>query len=98
MALFSNHNKLASFTGLAPRNRQSGASINSASSSKGGNKELKPAYLLLQFARPNSAATTSHAERGACDTTKPSKPWLERDWKLFSPSCGMLARTLRPSS
>ena len=41
IALFSSHDKLASFTGLAPCDRQSGTSVNSASSSKGGNKELK---------------------------------------------------------
>lgn len=41
IALFSNHDKLASFTGLAPSNRQSGSSLDSTSSSKAGNKELK---------------------------------------------------------
>ncbi len=39
--LFENHDKLASFTGLAPCNRQSGSSLDSASSSRAGNKELK---------------------------------------------------------
>lgn len=41
IGLFSSHDKLASFTGLAPSNRQSGTSPDSASSSKTGNKELK---------------------------------------------------------
>lgn len=41
IGLFSSHDKLASFTGLAPSNRQSGTSLDSASSSKTGNKELK---------------------------------------------------------
>lgn len=41
ISLFSNHNKLASFTGLAPSNKQSGSSLDSVSSSKTGNKELK---------------------------------------------------------
>lgn len=39
--MFENHNKLASFTGLAPSNKQSGTSLDSASSSRSGNKELK---------------------------------------------------------
>ncbi|MDN4470366.1 transposase [Gordonibacter sp. RACS_AR68] len=39
--LFESHDKLASFTGLAPCNRQSGSSLDSASSSRAGNKELK---------------------------------------------------------
>ena len=41
IGLFSSHDKLASFTGLAPSNRQSGTSLDSTSSSKTGNKELK---------------------------------------------------------
>ena len=41
ISLFSDHNKLASFTGLAPSNKQSGSSLDSTSSSKTGNKELK---------------------------------------------------------
>lgn len=39
--MFENHNKLASFTGLAPSNKQSGTSLDSAASSRSGNKELK---------------------------------------------------------
>ena len=38
---FSSHDQLASYTGLAPKNRQSGSSINSVCSAKTGNKELK---------------------------------------------------------
>lgn len=41
ISLFPNHDKLASFTGLAPANKQSGTCLDSASSSKAGNKELK---------------------------------------------------------
>lgn len=41
IGLLSSHDKLASFTGLAPSNRRSGTSLDSASSSKAGNKELK---------------------------------------------------------
>lgn len=41
ISLFKNHDKLASFTGLAPSNKQSGTSINSSTASKSGNKELK---------------------------------------------------------
>lgn len=39
--MFKNHNKLTSFAGLTPSNKQSGTSLNSASSSRSGNKELK---------------------------------------------------------
>lgn len=38
---FRSHDELASYTGLAPRNRQSGTSISSVSSSREGNKSLK---------------------------------------------------------
>lgn len=41
IGLFENHDKLASFTGLAPCNRQSGTALDSTSSSRAGNKELK---------------------------------------------------------
>ena len=38
---FPDHDHLASYCGIAPRNRQSGKSISSASSSRQGNKRLK---------------------------------------------------------
>lgn len=38
---FEDHNHLASYCGLAPKNRQSGTSIRSVSASKQGNKKLK---------------------------------------------------------
>ena len=38
---FPNHNRLASYCGLAPRNRQSGTSVSSVSASRQGNKRLK---------------------------------------------------------
>lgn len=38
---FKNHNALASYVGLAPKNRQSGTSISTVSGSKQGNKPLK---------------------------------------------------------
>ncbi len=38
---FKDHNALASYTGLAPKNRQSGTSISSVSSSRQGNRQLK---------------------------------------------------------
>lgn len=41
ISLFSNHDKLASFTGLAPADKQSGTTLDSTSSSRAGNKELK---------------------------------------------------------
>lgn len=41
IGLFESHDKLASFTGLAPCNRKSGTALDSTSSSRAGNKELK---------------------------------------------------------
>lgn len=41
IADFSDHDRLASYCGLAPRNRRSGASISSVSASRQGNKGLK---------------------------------------------------------
>ena len=38
---FSDHNHLASYCGLVPKNRQSGTCLNSVSASKQGNKQLK---------------------------------------------------------
>ena len=38
---FPDHDRLASYCGLAPRNRQSGTSLNSVSSSRQGNTQLK---------------------------------------------------------
>lgn len=41
IADFPSHDRLASYCGLAPRNRQSGTSISSVSASRQGNKRLK---------------------------------------------------------
>ena len=41
IADFPNHHHLASYCGIAPRNRQSGTSISSVSASRQGNKRLK---------------------------------------------------------
>lgn len=41
IADFAGHDRLASYCGLAPRNRQSGTSISSVSASRQGNKRLK---------------------------------------------------------
>nr|WP_262361696.1 transposase [Slackia piriformis] len=41
IADFPSHDKLASYCGLAPRNRRSGTSISSVSASRRGNKRLK---------------------------------------------------------
>ena len=38
---FPSHDRLASYCGLAPRNRQSGTSVSSVSASRQGNKRLK---------------------------------------------------------
>ena len=42
---FSNYDRLASYCGLAPRNRQSGTSVSSMSASRQGNK--RPKNLLI---------------------------------------------------
>ena len=41
IADFPDHHHLASYCGIAPRNRQSGTSISSVSASRQGNKRLK---------------------------------------------------------
>ncbi len=41
IALFDGHDKLASYCGLAPKDRQSGTSISSVTASRQGNKRLK---------------------------------------------------------
>ena len=41
VSMFRGHDELAAYTGLAPRNRQSGSSLNSSSPSRGGNRTLK---------------------------------------------------------
>lgn len=41
IADFASHDRLASYCGLAPRNRRSGTSISSVSASRQGNKRLK---------------------------------------------------------
>ena len=41
IADFADHGRLASYCGLAPRNRQSGTSISSVSASRQGNRRLK---------------------------------------------------------
>ena len=43
---FADHDHLASYCGLAPRNRQSGTSLNSVSSSRQGNKQLKNVLIF----------------------------------------------------
>lgn len=51
---FPSHDRLASYCGFAPRNRQSGTSISSVSASRQGNKRLKN---LLTFSRNCLART-----------------------------------------
>ncbi len=46
IADFPSHDKLASYCGLAPRNRQSGTSISSVSASRQGNKRLKDLLIF----------------------------------------------------
>lgn len=43
---FPNHDRLASYCGLAPRNRQSGTSVSSVSASRQGNKRLKSLLIF----------------------------------------------------
>ena len=43
---FPSHDRLASYCGLAPRNRQSGTSISSVSASRQGNKRLKSLLIF----------------------------------------------------
>lgn len=58
---FPDYDHLASYCGTAPRNRQSGKSISSVSSSRQGNKQLKN--------RSSSSATRSPAARAGSTTT-----------------------------
>ena len=51
---FPSHDRLASYCGLAPRNRQSGAPVSSVSASRQGNRRLKN---LLVFSRNCPART-----------------------------------------
>ncbi len=46
LADFADHDHLASYCGLSPRNRQSGTSLNSVSSSRQGNKQLKNVLIF----------------------------------------------------
>lgn len=52
---FPSHDRLASYCGLAPRNRQSGTSISSVSASRQGNKRLKNPLIFSRncLARTN---------------------------------------------
>ena len=46
LADFADHDHLASYCGLSPRTRQSGTSLNSVSSSRQGNKQLKNVLIF----------------------------------------------------
>ena len=69
---FEDHDHLASYCGLVPRNRQSGTSLNSVSSSRQGNKQLKTcsysAARAWRAAQATTGSTTSAAATGACPT------------------------------
>ena len=69
---FEDHDHLASYCGLVPRNRQSGTSPDSVSSSRQGNKQLKTcsysAARAWRAARATTGSTTSAAATGACPT------------------------------
>lgn len=65
IADFSSHDKLASYCGLAPRNRQSGTSISSVSALRQGNKRPKNLLIFscscLGEAMADGATTTPNA-------------------------------------
>ncbi len=55
--------KLASYAGLAPGNRQSGASLDAASNSRRGNHRLKNAMFLAAFASLSSPDSRAFYDR-----------------------------------
>ncbi len=68
---FPDHDHLASYCGVAPRNRQSGTSISSVSASKQGNKRLKSLFIFSRnsLARSNNCFGEYYRrcrERGMC--------------------------------
>lgn len=65
IADFPSHDRLASYCGLAPRNRRSGTSISSVSASRQGNKRLEPARVLVQLpgAQPQPMGGGDHYAR-----------------------------------
>ena len=66
---FPSHDRLASYCGLAPRNRQSGTSISSVSASRQGNKRLKNLLIFSCncLARTNGRWGEYYARRRARD-------------------------------
>ena len=68
---FPDHDRLASYCGIAPRNRRSGKSISSASSSRQGSKRLKN-LLIFSCSSPSRSKSRfgdyyrSCRERGMC--------------------------------
>ena len=68
---FPDHDRLASYCGIAPRNRRSGKSISSASSSRQGSKRLKNP-LIFSCNSPSRSKSRfgdyyrSCRERGMC--------------------------------
>lgn len=60
IARFPDHDRLASYCGLAPRNRRSGTSVSSVSASRHGNKRLKS--LLIFTCNCLIAGTGPYAE------------------------------------
>jgi transposase len=60
---FANGSKLASYAGLAPVNRQSGTTLNTASKSRRGNHRLKNAMFLAAFASLRSPESKAFYDR-----------------------------------
>ena len=75
---FPDHDHLASYCGIAPRNRQSGTSISSVSASRQGNRRLKNLLIFscnsLVRSENRLASTTAPAGAAACATERRSKP------------------------
>ena len=60
---FEDHDHLASYCGLVPRNRQSGTSPDSVSSSRQGNKQLKNLLIFSYRGMPYKAAIKAVARK-----------------------------------
>lgn len=60
---FADGSKLAAYAGLAPVNRQSGTTLNSASKSRRGNHRLKNAMFLAAFASLRSPESKAFYDR-----------------------------------
>jgi transposase len=67
---FADGSKLASYAGLAPVNRQSGTTLNTASKSRRGNHRLKNAMFLAAFASLRSPESKAFYDRKRAEGKK----------------------------